>query len=141
MAVRSSRARSAVPAVVEGLTSGGHLMKRSGSTLSLGIVLVLAPVAARAADPPAHAYVGAEKCAKMCHSDTKTGDQYGKWLTTAHAKAYQNLGAEKAKELAKAKGIADPQKAPECLRCHVTGHGAPADKLAEAYKAEDGVTC
>ena len=36
---------------------------------------------------------------------------------------------------------ADPQKAAECLKCHVTGAGAPADQLADKYKVEDDVGC
>jgi hypothetical protein len=99
------------------------------------------PLAARAADAPAHAYVGVEKCAKTCHSDEKTGNQHGKWLASPHAKAWEALASDKAKEFAKAKGIDDPQKADACVKCHVTGFGAPPDKLTETYKKEEGVGC
>lgn len=92
------------------------------------------------AGPPAHAYVGAEKC-KMCHNSPAKGAQYAKWAESKHARAYHTLASEEAKKLASAKGIADPQKAPECLKCHVTGYAAPADKLTDKYKAEEGVGC
>ena len=87
-----------------------------------------------------HKYVGAEKC-KMCHNAAAKGAQYTKWTEMKHSKAFANLGSEEAKKIAQAKGIADPQKAPECLKCHVTGYGAPADQLTDKYKAEDGVQC
>jgi Cytochrome c554 and c-prime len=117
-------------------------MRRSIGALCLGFAglaaLLAAPAAA--ADAPAHAYIGAEKC-KMCHNAAAKGAQFTKWSGSPHAKAYAALASEEAKKFAAAKGIADPQKADECLRCHVTGHGAPAAKLTDKYKAEDGVAC
>ena len=95
---------------------------------------------ALAADAPAHAFVGADKC-KMCHNAAAKGAQYTQWAASKHAKALETLGSEEAKKLGAAKGIADPQKADECLRCHVTGHGAPADKLTDKYSAAQGVSC
>jgi hypothetical protein len=102
------------------------------------LVLTLPPELPAAG--PAHAYVGAEKC-KMCHNSPAKGAQFTKWSQSTHARAYATLATEEAKKIAAAKGIADPQKADECLRCHVTGHGAPAAKLTEKYKKEEGVTC
>ncbi len=121
-------------------------MKRSGwatagaGCLLLELVLAGAALPILAADAPAHAYIGVEKC-KLCHNAPAKGAQYAQWTQSAHAKAYQTLGSEEAKKVGAARGIADPQKAPQCLRCHVTGHGAPADKLTDKYKAEDGVGC
>src|SRR6266545_8210125 len=101
-------------------------------------VVVLSP--GLLAAEPAHAYVGAEKC-KMCHNSPAKGAQYTKWSESAHAKAYATLATEEAKKIAAAKGIADPQKADECVRCHIAGHGASAAKLTEKYKKEEGVSC
>lgn len=106
----------------------------------IGVTLSLAAWGGARAQAPAHAYVGAEKC-KICHSAPAKGAQYAKWSESKHAKAYAMLGSDEAKKIAAAKGIADPQKAPECLRCHVTGSGAPAEKLTEKYKIQDGVEC
>lgn len=62
-------------------------------------------------------YVGAEKCAKVCHKD-----QYNAWLETKHAKTFDVLSAEE-----KAK--------PECGGlCHITG------KLADGTVLE-GAQC
>jgi hypothetical protein len=104
----------------------------------LGICLVLAlavPVHAEG-----HKYVGAEKC-KMCHNAPAKGAQFTKWSESKHAKAFADLGSDAAKKIAQSKGIADPQKSADCLKCHVAGQGAPADQLGEKYKAEEGVSC
>lgn len=85
-------------------------------------------------------FVGATKC-KMCHKTPEQGQQFAIWEASAHAKAYATLAGEKAKEIAKAKGIADPQKADECLQCHVTGHGVAAEFLGTKYDVAEGVSC
>jgi len=109
-----------------------------------GLVLGVGPRASvgdpYAADPPVHAFVGAEKCG-LCHSSTLKGAQYTKWTSTRHSKAYATLASEEAKKVAASKGIANPLTAAECLKCHVTGYGAPADRLGERYRMEEGVTC
>ena len=104
----------------------------------LGVVLALS--LALPARAEGHKYVGAEKC-KMCHNAPAKGAQFTKWSESKHAKAYATLATEEAKKAAQAKGIADPQKDAACLKCHVTGHGVPADQLGEKYKKEEGVTC
>jgi cytochrome c554/c'-like protein len=104
------------------------------------LVLVLAFALPALAADPGHNFVGAEKC-KLCHNAPAKGAQFTKWSESLHSKAFATLASEEAKKIAAAKGIADPQKADECLRCHVAGHGAPAASLTEKYKAEDGVSC
>ena len=104
----------------------------------LGVLLVLA--LARPAQAEGHKYVGAEKC-KMCHNAPAKGAQFTKWSESPHSKAFAALASEEAKKIAAGKGIADPQKAAECLRCHVAGAGVSAAKLTEKYKIEDGVSC
>jgi hypothetical protein len=93
-----------------------------------------------ATDTGSHAFVGVDKC-KMCHNLPAKGGQYAQWAATPHAKAFAVLATEEAKKVAAAKGIADPQKAPECLECHVTGFGAPKERLIDKYKITDGVGC
>jgi hypothetical protein len=87
-----------------------------------------------------HAFVGATKC-KMCHKKAEVGEQYVIWEKSKHAQAYATLAGEEAKEIAKAKGIENPQEADACLKCHVTGHGAPAELLGSKYDMTEGVTC
>jgi hypothetical protein len=104
----------------------------------LGACLVLS--LAVPAHAEGHKYIGAEKC-KMCHNSPAKGAQFTKWSESKHAKAFAALATDQAKKVAQSKGIADPQKAADCLKCHVTGHGAPADQLGEKYKADEGVSC
>lgn len=88
-----------------------------------------------------HKYVGVSKC-KICHKTKKSGNQYGIWMKSKHAQAYEVLKGQKAAELAKKKGITKPPyEAPECLQCHVTAYGVDASLLAPTFKKEDGVQC
>ena len=116
-------------------------MSRIGSIVAgIGIAVALSAATPAMAEDPAHAFVGVQKC-KMCHNSQAKGAQYTKWTEARHSKAFETLAGEEAKKVATAKGIADPQKADECLSCHVTGHGAPAAMLTGKYKMEDGVGC
>lgn len=86
-------------------------------------------------------FIGADGC-KMCHKTEKSGDQYGKWLESKHAKAFATLASEEAKAVATKAGVqGNPQEAAECLSCHVTAHGAKAELLGEKFAKEEGVSC
>lgn len=88
-----------------------------------------------------HKYIGVKKCA-MCHKSEAKGNQYGKWLSTKHAKAYETLGGAAALETAKKCNVAgNPQETPQCLKCHTTGYGADSSLLGEGFVKEDGVQC
>jgi hypothetical protein len=92
------------------------------------------------ADAQEHKYVGAKGC-KVCHIAPARGAQFKQWEESKHAKAYQTLAGEEAKKIAAEKGIANPQEAAECLKCHVTGHGADPSLFTETYAKDDGVGC
>ena len=123
-------------------------MKRLGTTLAGAVcagVLALgfwgiASAEETAAAPETHQYVGVKKC-KMCHNAEKGGAQFTHWTESKHSKAFETLAGEEAKKIAKEKGIEDPQKAAECLSCHQTGAGEPAEHFAASYLATDGVGC
>jgi hypothetical protein len=85
-------------------------------------------------------YVGSEKC-KVCHKTEAQGAQHPIWEKSSHAKAYETLAGEEAKAAAKKAGIEDPQKAAECLGCHVTGYGVDAKYLGDKYDMTEGVGC
>lgn len=86
-------------------------------------------------------FLGVDGC-KTCHKTEKSGDQYGKWMASSHAKAFEVLGTEEAKAAAAKAGVeGNPQEADACLSCHVTGHGAKAEMFDAKYKKEDGVGC
>ncbi|MCH7732422.1 MAG: cytochrome c family protein [Candidatus Marinimicrobia bacterium] len=85
------------------------------------MIIIIACSVLFAQEAPKFEYVGANKC-KVCHSSKKKGAQYKKWETTAHAKSYETLLTDEAKEIAKAKGMKEePHLSGECLQCHVTG--------------------
>ncbi len=84
-------------------------------------------------------YVGAKKCG-MCHK-SKTGDQYGIWKKSAHAKAYKTLLTAEADKIAKEKGLGKAAEAKECLGCHVTGHNDASAVFDKRFKIESGVQC
>ncbi len=109
-------------------------------TMLLALVFTLGLLYAGIPGDKARTFKGTANC-KMCHGKAKSGDQYGIWKKNAHAKAYETLASDEAKKIAKEKGIDDPQKASECLKCHVTAHGVDAKLLEKKHKVEDGVGC
>ncbi len=114
-------------------------MKTTTGVLTAALIMVLAlAFSAQGAEPN---YVGAGKC-KICHMSKKKGAQYGAWQASKHSKAFEVLGTPAAKETAVKAGVTgNPQEAAECLKCHVTGSDAPAERKTGKYKVTDGVTC
>jgi hypothetical protein len=111
----------------------------------LASAFITVPVLCAFAEPAPSAekqrmYVGSDKC-MMCHKAEASGAQYVIWQKSAHAKAYEALAGEAAKAAGSKAGIADPQKAPECLKCHVTAYGVDAKRLGEKYNMAQGVGC
>jgi hypothetical protein len=108
--------------------------------LAMGVagVALATPQAAKPA--AANKYIGAGKC-KNCHSAKASGDQYGHWKDEKHFKAFERLGAPEAKALGKTKGIEDPQKAEQCVKCHTTAAKEPDDRLAKGFERTAGVQC
>ena len=109
------------------------------------VVLPFASLFATEQDPaaaPAKAnrYIGAKAC-KNCHAGAEKGEMFEKWTKEPHSKAWEVLGTPKAKEVGAKLGIADPQKSPDCLKCHVTAYGAPEAEIKKGFKIEDGVQC
>lgn len=87
-------------------------------------------------------YVGSDKCARMCHKAVNKGEQYPIWQKSRHAQAYATLATPAALETAKKAGVTgDPQKSEKCLKCHVTGFGAPAASFDSTFAIKDGVQC
>lgn len=92
-------------------------------------------------DGPTPGYIGSETCAKLCHKTSKQGEQLRIWEESAHAKAFATLATPAALEIGKARGIANPQEADECLVCHVTGHGVSDDLKGKKFSHTEGVGC
>jgi hypothetical protein len=87
-----------------------------------------------------HKYVGAVKC-KSCHKKENIGNQYGWWLESTHAKAYESLATDKAKKWGAEVGIDDPQQDEKCVKCHVTAHGVADDMVSKKFDRLAGVQC
>jgi len=85
-------------------------------------------------------YIGADKC-KNCHGAAESGDQYGAWKSSLHAKAFETLAGEESKKLCAEKGIADAQKADECVSCHVTAFGVPDAQIKKGFDRAHGIQC
>lgn len=84
-------------------------------------------------------FIGSAKC-KMCHNAPDKGVQYTKWAGSKHSKAFETLASDKAKEIGKTQGIAEPSKDAKCLKCHATAAGISTDLLSGLTLAE-GVSC
>jgi len=119
------------------------MRNRLASSFGLGLVVAgLMIVNGVAAERDATLYVGLKSCA-MCHKKADGGDQFGKWQTSPHAKAYEMLASPEAKEAGAKVGVADPQKSGKCLKCHSTAYNFSEEIKTDAAKVlpEDGVSC
>ncbi|MEZ5066048.1 MAG: cytochrome c family protein [bacterium] len=85
-------------------------------------------------------YVGVDGC-RDCHKKKSKGAQYQAWTQDPHAQAWVTLGTPEAAAVAERANVTgDPREAPQCLECHVTGAGEPAD-LTGKIDAKNGVGC
>jgi hypothetical protein len=102
---------------------------------------VQAQTPAKAAPAKEHGYLGSKAC-MACHKNPEKGDQYGKWLASPHAKAYQALQSDAAKKIAGEKGLKKPaEESPECIKCHIMGWDAKPELLAKTYDKTEGIGC
>jgi len=112
-------------------------MKKAMSILVIIGIIAAFVIPALAADAQ---YIGAKKC-MTCHKADSRGNQWGKWENSPHAKAFEVLKSDQAKEVGKKLGVADPSTDDKCLKCHVTAHGVPAAQKADTFSADEGVGC
>ncbi|MEI6563150.1 MAG: cytochrome c family protein [bacterium] len=116
---------------------------RNVLSTSFGLGMVLAGsmvLSSAAADRDASLYAGTKSCA-MCHKKADTGDQFGKWQGSPHAKAYEMLSSAESKAMAAKAGVEDPQKSGKCLKCHSTAYNLTEQVQTEKIPVEDGVSC
>jgi hypothetical protein len=90
--------------------------------------------------PTQHKFTGVAGCA-MCHDGRTQTKSHGQWAKGPHARAYQTLGSDKAKAIAKERGIDDPQKSADCLKCHTTGYGNEPKWFDKEFTLVEGVSC
>ena len=99
-----------------------------------GPVAAVSPAAGQSSGPK---FVGAMACGK-CHRGAALGNQWSLWRLTEHSSAWAVLTTAKAKEMARAKGVADPHSSPDCLKCHATAQGGAH---AAGFGNDEGVGC
>jgi hypothetical protein len=122
---------------------GERMRNLMSSAFGLGMVLAGSIVVnGVAADRDPSLYVGTKSCA-MCHKKADTGDQFGKWQSSPHAKTYEMLASPEAKAAGAKVGVAEPQKSGKCLKCHSTAYNFTEEVKADTTKVlvEDGVSC
>ncbi|MBW2421390.1 MAG: cytochrome c family protein [Deltaproteobacteria bacterium] len=131
---------SYVVAIANRWTMAARTSWTLGAFFVIAVAFCTGPGAALGEETSAHRFVGAAKC-KTCHKKEGIGNQYGIWLESKHAKAYETLAGEQAAEWAADVGIADPQADEKCVKCHVTAYGVPEERLSRKFKKTLGVQC
>jgi Zn finger protein HypA/HybF involved in hydrogenase expression len=106
---------------------------------SIGITLLFVIGASGQAGDPAK-LISVKKCA-MCHKKDDKGNQYAKWQSMGHSKAYERLATEEAKAVGAKLGIDDPQSSGKCLKCHSTAYFFTEEVQTEEVSVENGVSC
>ncbi len=119
------------------------MQKLFSCLLAIAVVIIMFPLNAATQDKKdekAFTYGGVATC-KACHSSKKSGAQYKLWTAGPHAKAYETLKSDKAKEFAKSAGVEDASKSEKCLKCHVTAYDVDAKLKGKKFTNEEGVGC
>jgi len=124
-------------------SDAGHAVARlamGSAGCALMVTLLLSFVSVGDAFAQEHKFAGDKKC-KKCHEKVSIGDQYGAWLETKHATAYETLASDQAKEWAEEAGVADAQTDERCVKCHSTAHGVPDEMVSRKFNRQAGVQC
>jgi len=108
-------------------------MRRKISTTVIALIALI--ITGLYINPSESRYVTAKVCS-ACHSGDSVNFVYEKWQASAHAKAYQTLKTQKAKDVAKKLGIGNPLESAKCLKCHVTNRSE-----GKHIDPEEGVSC
>jgi hypothetical protein len=122
-------------------TGSGH-SKQIGTMLKNSDILCPEGYMNFVQEKSSYQFVGAEKCASVCHNNDKMGFQYSIWKSSLHSDAFKILASKKAEKYAKKANVkGNPQESPICLKCHVTGSKYDSSYFTSTYKKDEGVTC
>jgi hypothetical protein len=127
-------------------------MKRCGFLLFV-MVSVWLPAIAMATTSAvsaieSHKHLGVASCSNsVCHGASQPfrdsnvlQNEFAVWQEfDPHAKAWQTLGSDASKAIARKLGIGDPASAKVCLDCHADAIGP--DMRGERFQVSDGVGC
>ena len=116
------------------------LVTAAASALAQSPVVVKSGIGDAAA-PIEHDYVGVAKC-RSCHKKELMGDQIAVWRSGPHQSSWATLESPESIALGQSLGLTNPPaESAECLVCHVTAFGVPADRIARSLDLADGVQC
>lgn len=127
-------------------------MKRCGIFLIV-ILSALVPTIVSAASSAvssieSHKHLGVASCSNsVCHGASQPfrdsniqQNEFAIWQEfDPHAKAWQTLGSDTSKAIARKLGIGDPAESKVCLDCHADSVGQ--DMRGERFQISDGVGC
>jgi hypothetical protein len=113
------------------------LSARVAASVVLALAIWFPTLASAESD---HKFAGHKKC-KSCHRKEGIGNQYGIWLESAHAKAYESLATDKAKKWATEAGVENAQTDEKCIKCHSTAYGVPDGMVSRKFDRTSGVQC
>jgi YVTN family beta-propeller protein len=91
-------------------------------------------------EKPGPKYIGSRACG-ACHKGAEMGHQYSFWRMSAHARAYAVLTTPAGLELAAKRGVSDPRKSAECLKCHATAFDLQPGSYRPGFAPDEGVGC
>ncbi|MBL0164073.1 MAG: hypothetical protein IPP82_10665 [Xanthomonadales bacterium] len=127
-------------------------MKRGGFVLIVILSALLPAVTAVASSAAsaieAHKHLGVASCSNsVCHGASQPfrdsnvqQNEFAIWQEfDPHAKAWQTLGSDASKAIARKLGIGDPASAKVCLDCHADS--IASDMRGERFQLSDGVGC
>ena len=118
-----------------------QLLLAAGAFLTTSVLFSIGTDPTASPTPAPNRYVGAKVC-KNCHASEAKGNAFGKWEASKHSKAFALLASPEAKKVAEAAKVAgDPQKAAECVKCHVTAFGEDPKNIKKGFEPEAGVQC
>jgi hypothetical protein len=87
-------------------------------------------------------YLGAEKCALVCHNNDTMGFQYNSWKASLHSEAFKILYSKKAILYAQQAHVTgNAWESSMCLKCHTTGGDLDSSYFTSTYRKEEGITC
>ena len=122
---------------------GSRTMKtaaRFAAAIGLSAAVLLQGGVSYGQERDASKFIKLKTCV-ICHKKEATGNQFAKWQEMGHAKAFERLGTDEAKDAAAKLGIDDPQTSGKCLKCHSTAYNFTEERQTEVVTLEEGVSC
>ena len=134
--------------MISGHFSSPRLLVLTFALFAGSFGLFYTPVSAQEADllgdasaQLSHDFVGARKC-KSCHGKDLMGNQNATWQNGPHHGSFETLKSPDSLRIGRDRNLARaPADSPECLVCHVTAFGVPAERIWKPLQADDGVQC